>query len=203
MISGRRASERVSGWLLAVCCAGTIFAAAPVARAADRFDFPTLMQAFAKTSSAEARFTERRTMSILKKPLDSSGVLRYTAPDRLEKHTLQPADEMLLVERDQITLERAGRKRVLALGDYPALWALVESMRGTLAGDAATLTRFYEARLDGSEARWVLTLVPREPRMSELVATIRLTGRNARIEEIDIFETGGDRTSMTIDERAR
>ena len=191
------------GWLLAVCCAGTIFAAAPVARATDRFDFPTLMQAFAKTSSAEARFTERRTMSIFKKPLDSSGVLRYTAPDRLEKHTLQPADEMLLVERDQITLERAGRKRVLALGDYPALWALVESMRGTLAGDAATLTRFYEARLDGSEARWVLTLVPREPRMSELVATIRLTGRNARIEEIDIFETGGDRTSMTIDERAR
>jgi hypothetical protein len=203
MISGRRASERVSGWLLAVSCAGAIFAAAPVASAADGFDFPTLMQAFAKTRSAEARFTERKTMSILKKPLDSSGVLRYTAPDRLEKHTLQPADEVLLVERDQITLERAGRKRVLALGDYPVLRALVESMRGTLAGDAATLTRFYEARLDGSEARWVLTLVPREPRMSELVATIRLTGRNARIEEIDIFETGGDRTTMTIDERAR
>jgi outer membrane lipoprotein carrier protein LolA len=203
MISGRPVSERVSGWLLAASCAGTFFAAAPVVLAADGFDFPTLMRAFAKTTSAEARFTERRTMSILNKPLESSGVLRYTAPDRLEKHTLQPADEVLLVERDQITLERAGRKRVLALGDYPALQALVESMRGTLAGDAATLTRFYEARLDGSEARWVLTLVPRERQMSELVATIRLTGRNAHVETIDIFETGGDRTTMTIDDRAR
>jgi hypothetical protein len=180
-----------------------MFAAGPPAYAADGFDFPALMQAFAKTKSAEARFTERKIMSILKKPLESSGVLRYTAPDRLEKHTLQPADEVLLVERDQITLERAGRKRVFALGDYPALRALVESMRGTLAGDAATLTRFYETRIEGSEARWVLTLVPREARMSELVATIRLTGHSARIDEIDIFETGGDRTTMTIDDRAR
>lgn len=203
MISGRRVSERVGGWLLAMSCAGAILAGAPLARAADAFDFPWLMQAFAKTRSADARFTERKTMSILKKPLESSGVLRYTAPDRLEKHTLQPAEEMLLVERDRITLDRAGKKRVLALGDYPALGALVESLRSTLAGDAATLSRIYETRLEGSESRWILTLVPRERRMSELVATIRLTGRNARIEEIDIFETGGDRTTMTIDARAR
>ncbi len=202
MISGRRARERAGRWLLAAACAGTILAAAPVARAADGFDFQALMRAFAKTTGAEARFTERRTMSILTKPLDSSGVLRYTAPDRLEKHTLQPADEVLLVERDRITLDRAGRRRVLALGDYPALQALVESMRGTLAGDSATLMRFYETRLDGSEARWVLTLVPRDARMSELVTTIRLTGRSAHVETIDIFESGGDRTTMTIDDRA-
>ena len=42
------------------------------------------------------------------------------------------------------------------LQDYPVLWAFVESIRSTLAGDLQSLNRFYRVELDGSERDWRL-----------------------------------------------
>jgi hypothetical protein len=74
----------------------------------------------------------------------------------------------------------------------------VESIRSTLAGDLATLTRFYEVKLDGEERRWRLLLKPRDPQMQELVSEIRMSGSRNWIEVVEIVETNGDRSVMTI-----
>jgi hypothetical protein len=110
---------------------------------------------------------------------------------------------VLVVDGDALSIEQGGKTRRLALSDYPAVGAFIESIRGTLAGDAAALSRYYETRVEGNESAWVLTLVPRDRQMSEIVSTVRLTGRAARIERIEMFEAGGDRTTMSIRELAR
>jgi hypothetical protein len=76
--------------------------------------------------------------------------------------------------------------------------AFVEGVRSTLAGDLATLTRFYQVALDGNERRWRLTLKPREQPMQEFVSEVRISGSLDRIRTIEIVETGGDRSVMTI-----
>jgi len=172
------------------------FAAAP-------FDFTQLMRSFAQVKSAEAEFVEVKTLSIMSKPLETSGVLRYRAPSHLEKRTLRPRLEVLIVDGDALSIEQGGRTRKLALGDYPAVGAFIESIRGTLAGDAAALTHYYETRVDGDRSSWVLTLVPRDRQMSDIISTVRLTGTQALIQRIEMFETGGDKTTMTIREPAR
>lgn len=159
-----------------------------------------LMQALGGVQSSTARFVERKHVTILNAPLESSGTLVYAAPGRLEKHTIAPKTESLVLDGGQLTIENQaqGERRTFALQEHPVIWAFVEGIRSTLAGDLATLTRFYRVGLEGNERRWRLTLKPSEPRMQGVVREIRISGDRNWISAIEIIETGGDRSVMTI-----
>jgi len=195
------AGRPVAGWAPAALLPVALAAGPPLLpAAATDWGVEQLMQALGEVKSSKARFVERKHMAILSAPLEYSGALIYVAPDRLEKHTQTPRRESLLLERDQLTIESPGRKhrRTVVLQDYPVIWAFVESIRSTLAGDLATLTRFYEVKLEGSERRWRLLLKPRDPQMEEVVSEIRLSGSRNWIDAIEIIEINGDRSVMTI-----
>lgn len=159
-----------------------------------------LMRSLAAVKEARGRFVERRDLAALTAPLRSSGTLVYVAPGHLEKQTTKPAPESLVLDGERLAIGKieGGPKRVLNLPDYPVLWAFVESIRSTLAGDLGTLNRFYRVDLSGREAQWRLVLVPVEPRMREVVREIRIDGRRDWIDTISVFESGGDRSTMTI-----
>jgi hypothetical protein len=91
----------------------------------------------------------------------------------------------------------------MMLGDYPGMRAFIESIRSTLAGDRATLERYYRLRLEGESSRWWLTLEPLDPDMRTLVQSIRIAGTGASVREVEVFEAGGDRSVMTIGPSAR
>lgn len=196
------AGRPAAGWAPAVLLSVALATCAPpvLASAAAGWGVEQLMQALGEVKSSNARFVERKHMAILSAPLETSGALVYIAPDRLEKHTQTPWRESLLLERDQLTIENPERnhRRTVVLQDYPVIWAFVESIRSTLAGDLATLNRFYEVKLAGGESQWRLTLRPRDPQMEEVVSEIRLSGSRNRVNAIEIIETNGDRSVMTV-----
>lgn len=174
------------------------------AEAVPAWGMEQLMQNLAQVKSARSKFAERKYLAILNAPLDSSGTLTYTAPGRLEKYTLSPKPETLVLDKDKLTIEYGDRKqrRTLMLQDYPFIWALVESIRSTLAGDLQTLTRFYQASLEGSAEKWHLSLKPAEPTMQAVVKEIHIGGIRNQIRMIEIIEAEGDRSIMTISEDA-
>jgi hypothetical protein len=186
---------------LAAACAALLFAHA--AAAAD-WGLAQLMQELGQVKRAEARFTERKYLRVLNAPRVSSGTLTYIAPDKLEKRTLKPKPEALLVDGDVLTVEHAqGKKRTLRLGDYPVLRAFVESIRATLGGDAATLERYYKVQLEGGRERWELFLAPRERAMSQVISQIRIAGGGGRVGLIEVQEAKGDRTVTTVSGEAQ
>ena len=189
---------RAALWLFAAACASAAVAADSSDPAA--WDVQRLMRELAQVKTANARFLERRHLGILTAPLDSSGTLVYIAPDRLEKHTLRPRPESLVLERNELTVESKERnqRRTLVLQDYPVIWAFVESIRATLAGDLPALSRFYQVGLDGGERRWRLSLIPSDPRLQDVVSEIRISGDRNWINAIEMIETGGDRSELTI-----
>jgi hypothetical protein len=201
MISGASLLAHVMGTLL-LLGAGFCPPAAAASQPGDSgaWDVRRLMQDLRQIKTDKTRFVERRQIAILNEPLESSGTLIYVAPARLEKHTLLPRQESLVLERDRLTLENKARsqRRTFALQDYPVMWALVESIRSTLAGDLATLNRFYQVSLDGGERQWRLTLKPADPRMQDAVSEIRIGGSHSRIGTVEIIESNGDRALMTI-----
>src|SRR5690349_9271240 len=142
------------------------------------WDLARLMQELAAVKSSKGRFVERRYVGILTSPLESSGTLLYVAPDRLEKRTLSPRLESVLLERDQLTIEteQPKRRRTIRLDEYPAVGVFVESIRSTLAGDLAALKRVFEIVLEGEEREWRMVLRPTDPNMRELVSEIRIGG---------------------------
>jgi outer membrane lipoprotein-sorting protein len=161
-----------------------------------------LMQRFAQVKTANAAFVERKHLRILNAPLESSGTLVYKAPGYLEKNTLTPKPERLVLEGDTLTFEDKvrNRRRTLRLQEYPVIWAFVESIRSTLAGDLQSLGRFYRVALEGSELDWRLTLDPREPDIQRMVQRIRIAGSRTSIRSIETLEAEGDRSVMTITE---
>jgi hypothetical protein len=172
--------------------------------AAGGWDLERLMQELGQVKVAKGRFVERKYLGILTAPLESSGTLTYLAPSRLEKHTLRPRAEHLVLEGDQLSIVSKGvgkapdRRRTVLLQDYPAIAVFVESIRSTLAGDLTLLRRFYEIALDGDERKWRLVLKPSDPKMQELISEIRISGSRNWIHSIEFLESGGDRSVMTI-----
>ncbi len=103
------------------------------------------------------------------------------------------AADTLLIENKE-----TGQRRTVALQEQPVVWAFVESIRSTLAGDLQTLNRFYEVSLEGDASRWRLRLKPTEPRMREVASEIRVSGESNWVGVIEILDAGGDRSVMTI-----
>lgn len=160
------------------------------------------MQRLGQVKSVKARFVERKHLRILNAPLEFSGTLVYTAPGHLEKHTLLPKPQSLILDQDRLTFEDTSRKqrRTLMLQDYPVIWAFVESIRSTLAGDLQSLNRFYRVELEGGEFEWRLLLKPREPGIQSMVSEIRISGVQQRVRSIEVTEAEGDRSVMTVTE---
>ncbi len=162
------------------------------------WSLPVLMESLARVRSARARFVEKRYLSLLRKPIESMGVLVYEAPGRLEKLVHKPKPERLLLEGDLLTLETDnGRKRkVMALAEIPQLAALVGALRSTLAGDMQMLVRYFDVSLEGPPERWRLTLKPMES--ASLVRFVRIFGTGVDLTAVEVQQTDGDRSLMLM-----
>lgn len=202
MISGARFARP----FLAVALGCVLMLAQTVANAERvrpaKWDVAQLMRELSQVKQVQRRFVERKYLAMLTQPLEFSGTLSYRAPDHLEKRTLLPHPELMVLDGDKLTLENPAKnqRRTFNVQAYPAIWALVESIRSTLAGDLKTLNWFYRVGLEGDATQWRLSLIPSEPDMQTLVTQIQIRGSGARIEGIEVLERNGDRSVMTISE---
>lgn len=178
-------------------CAGAAQAEAAEA-IAQSLDVASLMQQMAAVKSATAHFTERHYLHVLKAPIEDSGTLSYTAPNRLQKETVLPKPERLVIDANVLTIEREGKTQSLKLEDNPEIGGFVEGIRAALAGDLAALDRYYTVSVAGKFDDWQLLLQPRAPRMASIVASILIYGQGTQIRQINTQEGDGDRTEMMI-----
>lgn len=168
------------------------------ARAAE-WNLDQLLQSLAKVASGRASFVEKKYIALLDQPVESSGELLYTAPDRLEKRTVQPRRETMVVDGNTMTIERSGKKHTVQLTDYPELVGFIDSIRGTLSGDRKALERSFRIELKGRADNWTLLLWPSDIRMSRNVTNIRITGKREDMTSIEVVQTDGDRSVMSIE----
>jgi outer membrane lipoprotein-sorting protein len=180
-------------------CALTL-ASGAVAAAQEPWDLPQLMASLRQVRSASGQFTERKTMHLLTQPLMASGRLVYVAPNHIEKMTLSPIPERLVMDGDRVTIVSGPNNEThsFSVADYPQIGGLIEGIRATLAGDLPTLERIYTTRLGGTPASWDLQLVPRDSDLAHFVKWIEFRGDGNRIRTIDTENADGDHSEMTI-----
>lgn len=185
----------------ALATAVAAFSALASAPAAGELALESLLARIGGKPSREARFTERKYLAVLDAPVASSGLLRYVAPDRLEKITEAPVKESMLLEGDRLVLERDGRRRTATAAQFPGVAALVGGLRDILAGDAAGLRRMFKVVVQGDAGRWQVDLLPSDHEAARLVSRVTLRGRDDRLEEVETLQADGDRSVMTLSER--
>ncbi len=163
------------------------------------FDVGQLMGDLSRHKGGRAKFIETKYMALLDKPLIATGEMTYVAPDRLEKRTLTPKIETMLLDKDTLSIERGQRKLSINLANQPEALAFVDSIRGTLSGNREALEKNYALHLAGSTDKWVLTLLPSEQKIAALVLRITVSGTKNQIRSIEYLQADGDRSVLNIE----
>jgi outer membrane lipoprotein-sorting protein len=189
----RQAAHRA--WLIA----GAALALAATATGAPAFDLGALTALLGRVQSGEATFVETRRVEMLDRTLMSSGRLSFRAPDNFVRETLKPRHEKLAVEGNTLTMSLGERSRTMQLDASPEAAVIVEAVRGTLTGNRAALERLFETTVSGVPDRWTLELVPRDLRLRGQVQSVRLSGGEATVREVQVLLADGDRSVMTIE----
>jgi len=184
----------------------------PVLTHAEEWDIKQLMHHLAQVRSSHAIFVEKKSIAMLTAPIESSGELIYNAPDHLEKRTIKPKSESMILDNDTLIIElgtqqhspigsRYGyQKHRLQLQNYPEIAVFIDSIRGTLAGDLMALTQNYQLSLVGNADNWTLSLRPTHEKMQAIVECIDITGTHDEIQRIKITQTDGDSSIMLIEQ---
>ena len=161
-------------------------------------DLDAVMGLLAMRQHGRVEFIEQQFLAVLDHPVESSGELRYDAPDHLEKRTLLPRPENLVLAGGELTVERGGRRRVLDMHRYPQIQPFVESIRATLAGDRRALEQVFRVDFSGSVERWSLVLVPLDRQLAKTVKQVQIDGSRDQLLRIEIRQADGDRSLMTL-----
>jgi len=195
-----RSIRPLTGALVVACAVlATVGAAiAPAAPATAPGGLDELMALLAKREHGHVTFVEEHFLRVLDRPVESSGELLYDAPDRLEKRTLKPKPESLVLEHGVITARRGHRTYVLNLSDYPQIVPLIDSIRATLAGDRASLEHLFKVDFEGDLETWKLRLTPSDATVAKSVKEIRIEGARDAIHSVEIQQADGDRSLLTI-----
>lgn len=165
---------------------------------AAQFTVAELMGALADHKYGTASFTEQKYISILDVPVESSGELSFAPPARLEKRTLKPKVETLVLDGDTLSIERKAQKQVLQLKDYPEVAGMIVGIRAMLSGDRTALERLYHINLEGNRDRWTLVLAPLDARVARLISRIRMEGTGEEVRRVEILMVDGDRSVMSV-----
>lgn len=167
--------------------------------AQSKFELPQLMQLLAQVKSGEASFTEKRSVAMLERTLEFSGRLSFEAPDTFVRENLKPRQERMAVVGKQMTMSMGSRSRTVPVDSVPEASVIVEAIRGTMTGNQDALEKHFISAVAGTPQRWSLELVPREPRLRDLISVLRLAGQQSVVREVVVTMADGDRSVMTIE----
>jgi hypothetical protein len=172
-------------------------AAAPPAQQGSG-DLDEVLAQLALRKHGHVEFIEQKFIAALNRPIESSGELRFDAPDHLEQRTLKPRAETLILDNGTLTVDRGRTHRSMDMHAFPQVEPLVEGIRATLAGDRAALEHIFRIEFTGSMARWTLTLLPLESKVKQIVAQVKIDGVRDQLIKVEIRQTDGDRSLMTL-----
>lgn len=162
-----------------------------------------LMQRLAAVPERQATFEEEKTFGALTQTLRSNGTLRYRRPSHLEKITYPPHPKSLVVDDGRLVLIEGDQPpRSVDLESQPELGALVDAVRGTLAGDLTALRRNYTVTMQGDLAGWRLTLTPANQRVARFLREVDIEGAGTEPRSVRIVQANGDQSLMTIHPRS-
>jgi hypothetical protein len=157
-----------------------------------------LMGSLAHRQHGHVAFVERHFLAILDQSIESSGELFYEAPNHLEKRTLEPKPESIILDGGTLRVRRGNHFHVVSLRDYPQIAQFIDSIRATMAGDLVSLNQTYTLGFATTTEGWNLALVPRDASLAAVIARIRVSGVRDEIRTIEFERRGGDHSVMTI-----
>jgi len=156
---------------------------------------------------AQLTFVEQRKSIFLVDEFELTGSMLYRAPGYMEKNTLRPFPETVVIDDDLITIEKTrvgskndGAKEIqrYTIASHFLLHTAVESIRAILGGNIESLKENYLVEMSGEKSQWLLNLTPIPERIKAQVEAISLSGSGVEINKIEIINPDGDQTRLLL-----
>ena len=175
--------------------------------AQDEWGIEDLMGDLSRVKHAKLKFRETKKSIFLIINTTIEGNMEYRAPDYIEKNTLSPFLEKLVIDGDTMIIEKfpttgkvddAVRTQTYSVESHPMLKVAVESIRAMLAGNYTTLTENYQIVLTGPRSAWELSLVPTADDILEYIERINLSGEGTQIRKVVTIQADGDESTLEL-----
>jgi len=142
------------------------------------------MPGLAQVQVLRGRYTQRKFLREIPRPLTSSGEFLLVRGRGIWWHTQVPMESELLLNRRS--------------GQPPGVQVAASTFFAMFALDLDTLSQNFELFAMQSGPRWLLGLRPREAALSAWLEQITLGGRE-QLQQVTLVETTGDRTEIDLE----
>ena len=153
-----------------------------------------------QTRTLEARFQQRKLLSLFRTEVKTDGVMYFRRPKELRWETYPPDASVLLVIEQRAELRLPGEKPLaMELKDATAAGTLIEQLLLWLGvRPADTLTREYQVKYHQNRSLTRLELAPRGGILRERITSLDLEfGADLILRRIKILQRDGD--AMRVD----
>ena len=161
-------------------------------------DLEALMELLAGSGGVRARFQESRHLSILTDPIETAGVLYFSPPGRLARHTTRPGRSSVVVDAGRVSFGDETGRRAFDVNSSEVARTLVSNLMVVFRGDLDLLRARYWVEFEPGDGNWTLDLEPRSRTLRGIIKRVRLTGRGRELGAMETRESNQDRTIMTF-----
>jgi hypothetical protein len=187
-----------SGTVSRLAAAALVLATTTTLPAAE-LDVDALLARLARPAPDTTTFVEVRYSSLLETPLVVSGRLEHRQDGSLLRRVESPYEEVTELRGENVSVERAGAKpRRFSLERAPELRGMLASFGALLQGDRAMLDRFFVVAAQGTDARWEITLSPRDAKLQRRLAVIVVHGGGDQPRCFTLVEPDKDESVMAL-----
>lgn len=154
------------------------------------------------TRSLTASFTERKDLSLLAKPVVSSGTFLYSHPTRIKWEYSGPEPRVFLITEDRFVAYYPTRKKAeeVSLGKLAGRRVFRVFGIGQTAED---LRKFFDISLGdpgAEEGTFLMVLTPKRRRVKDRLQMVRfwVDEKTCLPRQLEYLETDGDSTTLTF-----
>ncbi len=194
-------------WLLFAGVVGAAAATAPGAQAPSVFAHPATpaqletitrpaATALANAKVVRGKFVQRRFLTGLAKPLESSGSFLFAREAGIEWHTEKPFDSQFLLTDSRITQrDEGGVSLEIRAADQPALAVVARVFFALFSLDVDSLSHDFDLYGQPADAGWQLGLKPRAEALGSMFRQALVEGAGA-VSRVTLEDGNGDRSEI-------
>ncbi|SAL46071.1 signal peptide protein [Caballeronia arvi] len=151
----------------------------------------------AQTKGVRARFTQTQTLSAMKQPLVSTGMLVFLRDRGVIWRVDTPyAATYVITDAGVAEADANGRRvRTKSAQGVRGVAQVSKMMRAMLGGDLSALYSQFDVDARGSVSDWTLDLKPNQPQLAQAIASLHMTG-GAFLKSLRIDLANGDVTRI-------
>ena len=171
----------------------------PLEEAAADSAYTKLTAELARTKVLRASFHQRKKISVLRKPLISTGQFLLARDRGVCWLTKEPFSSTFVITRGAIKQKSADGKivTVITSKEQPIIDGFTRVFLALFTGDNAEMEKQFELYFEDNQGHWTLGLIPRDRAVKRQIEYMVLSGRRG-VETLFILEKNGDTTQTTF-----